>query len=303
MVGRMREFAWIPIVLIAAAAQTVRNAAQRSLTESAGTVAATSVRFLFGLPFAAAALACADWFAGHLPQTNPRFFLWVSAGALAQLIATALLLAAMRQRSFIVVLAYSKTEVLQIVLFSILFLGESVSALGALAIVAASTGLLFLSLPAPGDTAPAGWFSTAALYGVGSGAGFALSAVGYRGAALALGNEPAWLAGAFGLVWAQVIQCVLIGSILLVWHRGGFSVVLREWRTSILAGFCGAAASFGWFTAFALRNAADVRTLALIEVLYGYLVSRRIFGESLRRAERLGLILLVAGIALITAQW
>ena len=71
----------------------------------------------------------------------------------------------------------------------------------------------------------------------------------------------------------------------------------------MLAGAFGALASFGWFTAFALRNAADVRTLALVEVLYGYGVSRRFFGERVSRREAVGIGLLVLGIAVISAQW
>ena len=50
----MIEAAWLWAVftLIAAAAQTVRNATQRELTATLGTVGATHVRFLFGFPFA-----------------------------------------------------------------------------------------------------------------------------------------------------------------------------------------------------------------------------------------------------------
>ena len=43
---------WIPITIWAAFAQTVRNAAQRHLTAELGTLGATLVRFLYGLPFA-----------------------------------------------------------------------------------------------------------------------------------------------------------------------------------------------------------------------------------------------------------
>ena len=48
---------WIPATLAAAAAQTARNATQRRLTETIGTVGATQVRFLYGFPFALAFLA------------------------------------------------------------------------------------------------------------------------------------------------------------------------------------------------------------------------------------------------------
>ncbi|RYY52492.1 MAG: EamA/RhaT family transporter, partial [Comamonadaceae bacterium] len=40
---------WVPIVFWAALAQTARNAAQRSLVASAGTLGATLARFLYGV--------------------------------------------------------------------------------------------------------------------------------------------------------------------------------------------------------------------------------------------------------------
>jgi drug/metabolite transporter (DMT)-like permease len=138
---------WIPIVFLAAAMQTVRNAAQKDLTKTAGTLAATSVRFIYGLPFALIALAaCVNLSGAAMPTPNTAFVAWVFAGAVAQLIATALLLAAMQQRSFIVAVAYSKTEVLQVALFSSVLLHEHVSALSAAAIVLASAGVLMLSV-------------------------------------------------------------------------------------------------------------------------------------------------------------
>jgi drug/metabolite transporter (DMT)-like permease len=296
---------WIPIVFAAAAAQTVRNAAQKNLTKTAGTLAATSVRFIYGLPFALIALACACAFSGvHVPSPNAAFLAWVFGGALAQLIATALLLAGMQQRSFIVAVAYSKTEVLQVALFSSVLLHEHVSGVSGLAIVLASAGVWMLSVTQGAARAGSsrGWLSSSALLGIGSGAGFALSAVGYRAAALTLGSQPAWVAGAYGLVWAQAIQSLLIGGYLAWRQPQSLRHIAREWRVSLLAGFFGALASFGWFTAFALRNAADVRTLALVEVLYGYAVSRRIFKEKITRRETIGIGLLIAGIIAISAQ-
>ena len=43
---------WVAATLIASLAQTGRNAAQAGLTARIGTMGATGVRFLFGLPFA-----------------------------------------------------------------------------------------------------------------------------------------------------------------------------------------------------------------------------------------------------------
>ena len=294
---------WIPIVFAAAAAQTVRNAAQKNLTKTAGTLAATSVRFIYGLPFAIVALTlCALFSDAKFPQPNSTFIAWTTLGAIGQLAATALLLAGMQQRSFIVAVAYSKTEVLQVALFSTLLLSERVGTSSILAIVVASVGILLLSIKSGLVTSVNGWLSSSALMGVASGAGFAISAVGYRGGALTLGPITPWLAGAYTLVWAQAIQSLLIGGYLLWRQPQALRIIGRKWRTSVMAGCAGALASFGWFTAFAMHNAADVRTLALVEVLYGYVVSWKIFKEKISTQETAGMALLVIGIIIISMR-
>ena len=41
------EWLWIPVTLLAAAAQTVRNAVQRSVTKTAGVLPAAFIRFFY----------------------------------------------------------------------------------------------------------------------------------------------------------------------------------------------------------------------------------------------------------------
>ena len=296
---------WIPIVFAAAAAQTVRNAAQKDLTKTAGTIAATSVRFIFGLPFAILALIiCLGFSTAPLPSPSANFLVLTTLGAVGQLAATALLLAGMQQRSFIVAVAYSKTEVLQVALFSLLLLGERVGTSSLSAIVIASLGVILLSVkrPASSQRFLGGWLSPTAWLGLASGAGFAISAVGYRGGALTLGPISPWLAGAYTLVWAQIIQSVLIGGYLAWQQPEAIKKIQQEWRVSLTAGFTGALASFGWFTAFAMHNAADVRTLALVEVLYGYLVSWKFLKEKISRKETIGIAFLIVGIIIVSAR-
>ncbi len=294
---------WIPLVLAAAAAQTVRNAAQRNLTASAGTLPATFVRFFYGLPFAIVGFAIALVVSGTgVPAVTPAFVAWVALGSIAQLVATAFLLAAMEHRSFIVAVAYSKTELVQIVVYSIVLLGEAVSLFTIGAILLATAGVLLLSVKpadARGDTLRS-WLSPAAFLGLGSGACFALSAVGYRGGTLSLGAIPAWLAGTYAVVWGQAMQSVLLGGYLLARDRSGLRQVMVQWRVSTLAGLMGALASMGWLTAFAMRSAADVRTVGLAEVLYGYAVSRRFFREPVSGRELIGIVLIAAGIVVIS---
>src|SRR2546421_9847318 len=92
---------WAVFTVIAAAAQTVRNATQRELTAKLGTVGATHVRFLFGFPFALVFLAAVMIALGQ-EQPRPPAVFWPSVvlGGLTPLGATALMLAAMNDRSF-----------------------------------------------------------------------------------------------------------------------------------------------------------------------------------------------------------
>jgi uncharacterized membrane protein len=69
----------------------------------------------------------------------------------------------------------------------------------------------------------------------------------------------------------------------------------------MLAGFTGAFASQFWFLAFALTAAANVRTLALVEVLFAQAVSHYSFKQPMSAREGLGILLIVVGVALLVA--
>ena len=95
---------WVIATVIAAAAQTARNAMQSSLTATIGTLGATQVRFIYGLPFAALFLATmAVIERTSVPAPSTAFLGFTAAGAIAQILGTALQLAAMKARSFSVV--------------------------------------------------------------------------------------------------------------------------------------------------------------------------------------------------------
>jgi drug/metabolite transporter (DMT)-like permease len=297
---------WVPIVLWAALAQTARNAAQRSLVAQAGTLGATLARFLYGIPFAAAwvvLLHLVPATAAALPSFGWGYFGWLLLGALGQLAATAFLLAAMKQRNFVVGVAYSKTDALQVALFGSLFLHELPGVVTMAAIALATAGVVMLSLPQKTAALEGrAWTSGAAWYGLASGAGFALSAVGYRGAALQLPDSSPWIAGAWGVLLAQSIQTLLLGGWLAWRARPALAATATAWRVSTVAGAAVALASIGWFTAFALTTAANVRTLGMVEVVFSYLVSRRLLREKLATLEQAGLALVVTGLLVLGLQ-
>ena len=298
------EWLWIPVTIGAALAQTSRNAAQRHLTPLLGTLGATLVRFLYGLPFALLWLAAVAFIGGFaLPTPNLVFCGWVLLSSVAQIGATALLLRVMAERNFALGTAYAKTEVIQVALFGLLFLGDPLTAAAAVAIAFGTVGVMLLSpidRKRPLRTLVAGWTTRPALLGIASGAGFGIAAVGYRGAALALGDTAFPMAAAYTLVAAQALQTVLLGGWLLVLDAAIVARVCREWRRSLFAGFMGAAASACWFTAMAIEPVAHVRTLALVEVFFGYAVSHRFFRERVSRSEIAGMMLLVVGLVIVT---
>ena len=282
------------LVVLAAAAQTARNAAQRSLVASAGTLGATLTRFAWGLPFAAAWVGVLHARGHDWPSLNPVYLGWVAAGALTQLAGTAFLLAAMKERNFVVSVAYSKTDVLQVAVLGAVLLHE-IPGVGTLVAMAVATGgVLLLSLPARAGAVE--WGGAAAGWGIASGAGFAIAAVAYRAAALALPGTSPWVSGAWTVLCAQVIQTVLLGGWLAWRAPQALGALARAWRVSAAAGATGAAASVGWFTAYAMTTAANVRTLGLVEMLFSYAVGRGLLRERLRGAEVAGLLLLGAGL-------
>lgn len=296
---------WVPIVLWAALAQTARNAAQRSLVAQAGTLGATLSRFLYGIPFAVAWVALLHFMPGTaapVPAFGGAYFGWLVLGALGQLGATAFLLAAMKERNFVVGVAYSKTDALQVAMLGAVFLRELPGPLTLVAIALATTGVVLLSLPQKTPVQGVAWTGRAAWFGLGSGAGFALSAVGYRGAALQIPDASPWLAGAWGVLLAQSIQTVLLGGWLAWRSRAALQATVTAWRISTVAGGAGALASIGWFTAFALTTAANVRTLGMVEVVFSYLVSRRLLREKLVRMEQAGLALVLVGLVVLGLQ-
>lgn len=303
---------WVACTVAAAGVQTARNAAQRSLTGRLGTVGATHVRFLFGLPFGLlflAGLAAGTGLESLRPSGS--YAAWALMGAVFQILGTALMLAAMRERSFVVSIAYVKTEPLQIALFGLVFLGERLSLQASAAVLVATVGVLLMSMPAgvagPGaEGASGGVPSTrlpgvgrvprAALYGVLSGAMYALSAVGFRGAILALGEGPFYLRATATLATSLAMQTALLTVWLLWRERAVLREILRLWRPSLLAGAAGALASQLWFLAFSLQAAAAVRTVGLAEILFAQAVSHRLFAQGTTAREAAGMAMMVGGV-------
>ncbi len=288
---------WAVFTLIAAAAQTARNAMQRELTAILGTVGATHVRFLFGFPFALVFLAGVVTATGAtLPKPPVMFWPWVLVGAFTQIAATATMLSVMGQRSFVVAYAYIKTEPVYVALFGLIFLGDKVTPLSAAAIVIATAGVIVISLKAGAGEASS---TRSTIVGLFSGALFGLSAIGYRGAILSLHLPDFVVAATFTVTVGLVIQAAVLSLYLVLRDPKVLRAISRAWRPSLFAGFMGAFASEFWFLAFAITSAANVRTLALVEVLFAQGVTHFVFKQPTTIRESIGIVMVVVGVALL----
>jgi drug/metabolite transporter (DMT)-like permease len=285
------------------------------------------------------------------PWPNATALAAIVIGALAQIAATGLMLAAMREKSFVVSTALIKTEPVHAALFGLVVLGDALTLGLATAIALALTGVYLMSWPKGisrdtlvsrrrssqppaalsganfGDTRDTRFMSLlvwrrfgssfrskpqvvrnfrnatpgrrAIVFGLAAAVLFGVSAVGYRAGILALGSESFIVAASTALAIALTFQTVVLTAWLAVFDRPVLGQILASWRPSLAAGFTGAAASQFWFLAFAIAPVAQVRTLALIEILFAQVVSRRIFSQAVSRREIAGMALIAAGVAVL----
>ena len=294
----MTSWLWVVFTVLASGGQVLRNAMQKELTTTLGTVGATHVRFLYGFPFGILFLAGVLLVTqSGLPPLTLRWLLWTLAGALTQILATALLLTAMKERSFVVTTALIKTEPIHVALFGIVVLGDYLTIPLAIAIALATAGVLIMSWPKGSARDLLSWRPIA--IGLVAGAVFGASAIGFRGAIRALDEPNFVVAASTTLVAGLALQTFILSIYLLLADRPTLTALFQAWRPSIKAGFAGAFASQMWFLAFALESAAKIRTLALIEIFFAGLLTRSLFKQGTGPREIAGMAMIVAGVALL----
>lgn len=294
---------WIALTLIASVGQVARNAMQRELTAKLGTVGATHVRFLFGLPFSLLFVFIILLAAkASVPPVTGKALLWIAAGAMAQILATALMLAAMKERSFVVTTALIKVEPVWVALFGLVFLGDHLTIGLSIAILIATAGVSVMSWPKRGAAGKIEWGTRPIALGLVAGAMFGVAAVAFRGGILEVraAGDPGFVVAATTVLAITLgIQTVVLTAFLLLFDRPVIAAIFRAWRPSMIAGFTGAFASQFWFLAFAIESAARVRTLALVEVLMAQIVSRNLFRQSIVGRETIGIVLIVIGVLIL----
>ena len=294
---------WVPVTLAAAFMQNLRSALQKHLKGSLSTAGATYCRFVYAVPLALAYVALLgeglgfEWPAPHL-----RFALFAMLGGITQIVATALLVYLFSLRNFAVGTAYSKTETVQAAVFGVVILGEPVGLAAAVGIGISLVGVMLISVARTRVTFAnllLGWTGRAAFVGVLSGTLFGLSAVAYRAASLSLGGEGFLMQAAFTLACVVVFQSAVMTAWIRLREPGELGRVVRGWRVASLVGVSGMLGSAAWFTAMTLENAAYVRAVGQVELVFTFIASYFVFRERSTVPEVAGILLVVAGIVIL----
>lgn len=291
---------WIPITIFAAFSQNIRSALQKHLKEILSTGGATFVRFFYAVPFAVIYVLILHYGIGYaLPEVNERFWFFAALGGVAQIAATALLVYLFSLRNFVVGTAYSKTETIQAAIFGIFILSDPLTWGAFVAIVISLAGVMFLAIAHQDFGVKQLILSLGqktAVIGIVSGTCFGIAAVSYRAASLSLGHQNFVMQAALTLVIVLVLQTLTTGLYLHFREPGQLIAVLKNWKVAGIVGLAGMLASAGWFTAMTIENAAHVRALGQIELVFTFAASLFFFKEKINKAETIGIFLVVFGI-------
>lgn len=294
---------WIPITIAAAFLQNLRSVGQKHLKGVMGTTGATFVRFGFGMPFAILFVLGLHVFAGYpFAPINGAFLAWTVLGGLGQIAAQFLLIYLFSFRNFAVGTAYSRTEPAQAAIFGLILLGEVAGPGALIAIAVTVVGVMLISVARTQMSWRnlfASLVSRNALIGLASGTLFGVAAVAYRGASLSLGGPNFLMQAATTLAVTITFQTVIMLVWMLCSDRSQMARIAAAWKPSLFVGFVGASASLGWFTAMTLQQAAVVKALAQIEMIFTFASSVFFFREHINRTEVAGCLLIVAGILLL----
>lgn len=287
---------WIPFTLLAAFMQAWRNAFQKQLSKEVSVAGLTLARFLWASPLAAMYLAgLYQWQPEALPTLNHRFVLFIVGAAVAQIIATALMVKLFKLRNYAIGAGLAKSEAILAAILGVAFFSESLSLLGWAGVLLGAVAVFLLS--------GASWRQLSwpvLLLGISSGLSFALTSLWVRQASLALGlpfpHGAAWV-----LLVVILLQTLILLSYLLWRERSTLLALWRHPRLTLLISISSCIGSIGWFTAMSLESVALVKTLGQVEVLFMLLISAFFFKEKLQRTDHGGLALIV--LAAIAVMW
>jgi len=303
------EYVWIIAAIFAAACQTARSAFQKNMITRLGDYGAAYIRFCYALPFTS--LIWLVWInipGNSIPTLSFYSIILCFLGSIFQILFTYVLMKVFSHKSFAAGIAFSKTEVILIAFLEVIILNVFFSFPLMIGITLGVLSVLFLSYARKAKSILEtiklllnSVSSLGTLIGLLSGLLLAASVVTFRMSIISI-DGPLLDRSLFISFIAIIFQTILVGLYLLLFKKDQLFAVIKFWRPSLPAGLCGTGATFGWFVAFGLTTAAEVRAVGQIELIFSILISIIFFREKIRKTELFGIILLGISILIIIFQ-
>ena len=303
------EYVWIIAAIFAAACQTARSAFQKNMITRLGDYGAAYIRFCYALPFTS--LIWLVWVnipGNSIPTLSFYSIILCFLGSIFQILFTYVLMKLFSHKSFAAGIAFSKTEVILIAFLEVIILNVFFSFPLMIGITLGVLSVLFLSYARKAKSILEtiklllnSVSSLGTLIGLLSGLLLAASVVTFRMSIISI-DGPLLDRSLFISFIAIIFQTILVGLYLLLFKKDQLFAVIKFWRPSLPAGLCGTGATFGWFVAFGLTTAAEVRAVGQIELIFSILISIIFFREKIRKTELFGIILLGISILIIIFQ-
>tara|TARA_B100000242_G_scaffold145318_1_gene103590 strand:- start:659 stop:1555 length:897 start_codon:yes stop_codon:yes gene_type:complete len=292
---------WIVTSVMGAFFQNARSSIQKKLNTEMSLMASTYVRFAFSLPilFVVFFIYFGNFNYFIISVQNSNFITYVILASVLQISFTLLFLYLLKFTNFLIGTALSKTEVIQIAFFEFIILKDYLNFYALLGIMISTIGVIIFSTKDLKNIIN-GFFSKSTVVGLLCGTLLALSVVFYRGSMefLEFTNKN-FDRALLTLFAATIIQTSLITFYLLLFEVTEFKKIKSNIKLSSLAGFFGFSATISWFYSFSLVQAALVRAVGQIELLFSYVSSRFMFKEKVRYIEIFGIIIFIFGLILV----
>lgn len=286
---------WIVATIAAAFFQNVRFMLQKVLSATRLTpVGATWSRFIYSAPIILLVLVITFGPLGvAVPQVDDRFWIAGLIGGLCQILATICVVALFKSRNFAVGIALKKTETIQSVFLGLIILNEPVGWAAFGLILVGVFGVLALS----DTTAQSGAFADrifnrASGLGLLSGLLFAGSAIAYRAASLSVLSDDPLLRAGLTLGFVVSAQACMMFTWLIIRDPREILRVFQTWRTGVWVGITSMGGSYMWFVAFTVQNAAYVKALGQVELIFSIMASFIFFQERISKTEFIGMALI-----------
>ena len=300
------DYIWILAAIFAAACQTGRSAFQKNMISKLGEYGAAYIRFCYALPFTT--LIWLTWISipgNNIPDLSIYSIVMCLVGSIFQVLFTYVLMKVFSHKNFATGIAFSKTEVILIAGLEIILLSAAFSISIMFGIILGVISVLLLSYAKKADSISKTFIlllksimSIGTLVGLLSGLLLAGSVVAFRVSIISV-DAPLLDKSLFISFIAIVFQTIFVGFYLFINKRNEFQAVIKYWKPSLPAGLCGTGATFGWFVAFGLTTAAEVRAVGQIELIFSILLSVLFFKEKIKKTELTGIILLGLSILII----